>query len=112
MSPPESTVWECHGTGTSLGDPIEVGAVKKVQIRHQRLEPLMIASVKSNIGHLEGGAGMSAMCKCVIQCQRTMCCPTLHLQDVGIGVHMVFCCGTCLFALLFLSLLAFKSRRT
>merc|ERR1719487_3241400 len=48
MTPPESTVWECHGTGTSLGDPIEVGAVRKVQIKMKRLEPLMIASSKSN----------------------------------------------------------------
>merc|ERR1719413_171033 len=59
MTPPESTVWECHGTGTSLGDPIEVGAVRKVQIKMPRIEPLMIATSKSNIGHLEGGAAMA-----------------------------------------------------
>merc|ERR1719183_403254 len=58
MSPPESTVWECHGTGTSLGDPIEVGAVRKVQIKNARSEPLMVASSKSNLGHLEGSAAM------------------------------------------------------
>lgn len=40
MDPPESTVWECHGTGTSLGDPIEVGAVRKVQIKMKRAELL------------------------------------------------------------------------
>merc|ERR1719486_236463 len=53
MTPPESTVWECHGTGTSLGDPIEVGAVRKVQIKVARSEPLMVSTSKSNIGHLE-----------------------------------------------------------
>ena len=47
MTPPESTVWECHGTGTSLGDPIEVGAVRKVQIKMPRQEPLMVATSKS-----------------------------------------------------------------
>merc|ERR1712060_105337 len=66
MTPPESTVWECHGTGTSLGDPIEVGAVRKVQIKMPRVEPLMIATSKSNIGHCEGSAAITAMCKCVV----------------------------------------------
>merc|ERR1719215_1716359 len=63
MTPAESTVWECHGTGTSLGDPIEIGAVRKTQIKIQRPEPLMLSSNKANIGHLEGGAGMAAMVK-------------------------------------------------
>mmetsp|Transcript_56138 Transcript_56138/g.162689 ORF Transcript_56138/g.162689 Transcript_56138/m.162689 type:complete len:634 (-) Transcript_56138:23-1924(-) len=80
MRPPESTVWECHGTGTSLGDPIEVGAVRRVQIREKRLEPLMISTSKSNIGHLEGSAAMVAMCKCVVTVLKTKCAPTQHLE--------------------------------
>lgn len=83
MTPPESTVWECHGTGTSLGDPIEVGAVRKLQIRMPRQEPLMITSNKTNIGHLEGGAAMAAICKCVLQCKFAKCCPTLHLRSLN-----------------------------
>mmetsp|Transcript_120112 Transcript_120112/g.299623 ORF Transcript_120112/g.299623 Transcript_120112/m.299623 type:complete len:960 (+) Transcript_120112:115-2994(+) len=83
MTPPESTVWECHGTGTSLGDPIEVGAVRKVQIRMPRMEPLMITSNKTNIGHLEGGAAMAAMVKCVLQCKHAKCCSTLHLRTLN-----------------------------
>merc|ERR1712066_101616 len=83
MVPPESTVWECHGTGTSLGDPIEVGAVRKVQIRMQRLEPLMLTSNKTNIGHLEGGAAMGAICKCVLQCKHAKCLSTLHLRTLN-----------------------------
>mmetsp|Transcript_133308 Transcript_133308/g.285041 ORF Transcript_133308/g.285041 Transcript_133308/m.285041 type:complete len:962 (-) Transcript_133308:62-2947(-) len=80
MVPPESTVWECHGTGTSLGDPIEVGSVRKVQIRMPRQEPLMITSVKTNMGHAEGGAAMAAMCKCIIQCRAAKCLSTTHLR--------------------------------
>lgn len=83
MTPPESTVWECHGTGTSLGDPIEVGSVRKIQIRMPRSEPLMITSNKTNIGHLEGGAAMAAMVKCVIQCKTAKCCPTVHLRTLN-----------------------------
>mmetsp|Transcript_69319 Transcript_69319/g.129473 ORF Transcript_69319/g.129473 Transcript_69319/m.129473 type:complete len:958 (+) Transcript_69319:48-2921(+) len=80
MTTPEATVWECHGTGTALGDPIEVGAVRKVQTRQPRLEPLMLGSVKSNYGHMEGGAAMGGMCKCLIQVSRAYCAPTQHLR--------------------------------
>lgn len=83
MSPTESTVWECHGTGTSLGDPIEVGAVRKTQVRVARTEPLLMASNKANIGHLEGGAGMAGMVKCVIQVKNTKCAPSNHLRSLN-----------------------------
>merc|ERR1719384_1933931 len=83
MTPPESTVWECHGTGTSLGDPIEVGAVRKIQIKMNRQEPLMIVSNKTNIGHLEGGAAMAVMVKCILQSKMARCLPTLHLRTLN-----------------------------
>mmetsp|Transcript_3826 Transcript_3826/g.9879 ORF Transcript_3826/g.9879 Transcript_3826/m.9879 type:complete len:961 (-) Transcript_3826:56-2938(-) len=80
MSPPESTTWECHGTGTSLGDPIEVGAVRKVQIKMRRSEPLMVASSKSNFGHLEGSAAAIAMNKCVMVVIKNMAASTIHVR--------------------------------
>jgi len=83
MTPPESTAWECHGTGTSLGDPIEVGAVRKVQRRMQRSEPLMMGSAKTNIGHLEGGAAMGGLVKCILQCRNAKTGPTQHLRTLN-----------------------------
>lgn len=83
MSAPESTVWECHGTGTALGDPIEVGAVRKVQIKQPRMEPLMIATSKSNIGHLEGGAAAIAMVKCCMVVYHTKALPTIHFRSLN-----------------------------
>merc|ERR1712151_959345 len=46
------TIAECHGTGTALGDPIEVGALRGV-MRGDRPIPILKTSAKSNIGHLE-----------------------------------------------------------
>ena len=49
------TCIECHGTGTALGDPIEVGAQKAVYGKgRSESQPLILAATKSNIGHLEG----------------------------------------------------------
>jgi len=83
MTPPESTEWECHGTGTSLGDPIEVGAVRKIQIKMDRPEPLMLSTSKSNQGHLEGGAAMAGMVKCVLELKQAICMPTLHVHQLN-----------------------------
>ncbi len=54
---------ECHGTGTPTGDPIEAGAVGRVFAKERRLEPLMIGSVKPNVGHLESAAGITGLIK-------------------------------------------------
>nr|AQS99216.1 type I polyketide synthase [Gambierdiscus polynesiensis] len=75
----EIDVYEAHGTGTSLGDPIEVGAVRKVM--NKREHPCMISCSKTNLGHLEGGAGMSAFCKCIMAVMHSECAPNQHLRE-------------------------------
>ncbi len=58
---------EMHGTGTPLGDPIEVKAVMEVYGQSKsRSNPLKIGSVKSNIGHLEAAAGMASIMKVLL----------------------------------------------
>ena len=54
---------ECHGTGTPTGDPIEAGAVGCVFGKDRRLQPLLIGSVKPNLGHLEPAAGITGLIK-------------------------------------------------
>jgi acyl transferase domain-containing protein len=58
----EISTYEAHGTGTLLGDPIEIGAVVKI-LGKGRSNALCISCSKTNIGHLEGGAGMSGFVK-------------------------------------------------
>merc|ERR1712061_831421 len=54
-----------------------------VQVRMPRVEPLLLGSTKSNIGHLEGGAAMGSICKCIIQCKYAKCYPTLHCRTLN-----------------------------
>jgi len=61
--PSQINLAECHGTGTALGDPIEVGAIRNTM--DPRDTVICLASAKCFIGHLEGGAGMGGVCKCV-----------------------------------------------
>lgn len=58
---------EAHGTGTSLGDPIELAALRNVYTRGvKRGKPILVGSVKSQVGHLEGAAGMAGFIKAML----------------------------------------------
>lgn len=68
LKPDEIDYIEAHGTGTALGDPIEVNAINEVyRDSHSAQSPLYLSSVKPNIGHLEAAAGVAALIK-VAQC--------------------------------------------
>ncbi|MBO3459429.1 acyltransferase domain-containing protein [Aetokthonos hydrillicola Thurmond2011] len=72
---------EAHGTGTPLGDPIEVGALGAVfGGSHSQEDPLMIGSLKTNMGHLEAAAGIAGLIKVVLQLQHQEVVPHLHLK--------------------------------
>ncbi|WP_240503673.1 MULTISPECIES: non-ribosomal peptide synthetase/type I polyketide synthase [Pseudoalteromonas] len=58
---------ETHGTGTELGDPIEVSALNKTYGVHKTTsQPLILGSTKANIGHLESGAGIAGLIKALL----------------------------------------------
>ncbi|CAE8597532.1 unnamed protein product [Polarella glacialis] len=80
LTPSEVDIFECHGTGTALGDPIEVGSFKKVMSATPRAEPLSITSSKSNIAHAEGGAGLAGFFKCCLQVSQCEASPNVHLK--------------------------------
>jgi myxalamid-type polyketide synthase MxaC len=58
--------FEAHGTGTALGDPIEVEAIVNTVGRNQGSTPCLLGSVKANLGHLEAAAGVTGLIKAVL----------------------------------------------
>lgn len=82
VAPAEISYVETHGTGTSLGDPIEVRALAAAYSEGRASDhPLMIGSVKSNIGHLEGAAGVAGLIKLVLALQHRQIPSSLHVSQ-------------------------------
>ena len=73
---------EAHGTGTALGDPIEVEALGAVLGEGRKADqPLVLGSVKTNLGHLESAAGIAGLIKLVLCLQHETIPPHLHFQQ-------------------------------
>jgi acyl transferase domain-containing protein len=72
---------EAHGTGTTLGDPIEVAALKKAFHAHGADESrCALGSLKTNIGHLDTAAGAAGLIKTVLALENQLLPPTLHFK--------------------------------
>ncbi|RPJ20130.1 MAG: polyketide synthase, partial [Chloroflexi bacterium] len=82
IKPQEVTYVETHGTGTSLGDPIEVQALAStLGAGRDPSQPLLIGSVKTNVGHLETAAGMAGLVKLIMALRHKAIPPHLHLKQ-------------------------------
>jgi len=82
LEPSHVSYIEAHGTGTALGDPIELGALTGVfGAQRSPDQPLWVGSVKTNIGHLEGSAGIAGLIKAVLALKHQEIPPHLHFQQ-------------------------------
>ncbi|KAI0886565.1 KR domain-containing protein [Annulohypoxylon maeteangense] len=72
LDPRLTGYFECHGTGTAVGDPLEVNAVAMAMNKNRQPgeEPLLIGAVKPNIGHSEAASGLSALIKGIMIVER------------------------------------------
>ena len=81
IAPSEVDYLEAHGTGTAVGDPIELDAVSAVYARGRRADrPLLVGSIKTNVGHLESAAGIAGVIKAALVMQRGVIPKHLHFQ--------------------------------
>ncbi|QII39187.1 SDR family NAD(P)-dependent oxidoreductase [Rouxiella badensis] len=87
---------EAHGTGTMLGDPIEISGLSKAFARINTEKGIQgfptpghcrIGSVKSNIGHLESAAGIAGLTKILLQMRHRQFVPSLHSQTLNSRIN-------------------------
>lgn len=81
LDPRLTGYFEIHGTGTPIGDPLEVNAVALAMNdkRTDTDEPLLIGAVKTNIGHSEAASGLSAVIKACLTVENGIIPPTRGL---------------------------------
>lgn len=84
VDPGEVGYIECHGTGTPLGDPIEVGAIMDALMEGRAADrPLALGAVKTNYGHLEGAAGICGFIKTALVLQHGEIPANLHFEKLN-----------------------------
>ncbi|OIJ85474.1 hypothetical protein BIV25_44045 [Streptomyces sp. MUSC 14] len=80
---------ELHGTGTRVGDPVEAAALGAVLgTAEGRHTPLAVGSVKTNIGHLEGAAGIAGLLKTVLCLSHRRLVPSLHHDEPNPAIDL------------------------
>ncbi len=88
LVPKEIDYVEAHGTGTALGDPIEINALDAVYGKDRELTaPLIIGSVKSQIGHLESAAGIAGLIKVVLCLKNNRIPKQLHYNKPNTHIN-------------------------
>ena len=81
---------EAHGTGTAVGDPIEASALAEALCAGRSADaPLLIGSVKTNLGHLETAAGVVGLIKGLLVLKRGQIPPSLHFDNPSPHIDMV-----------------------
>jgi phthiocerol/phenolphthiocerol synthesis type-I polyketide synthase C len=82
LTPADIDYLEAHGTGTALGDPIELDALSGVFGDRDGSAPLVLGSVKTNLGHLESGAGIAGFIKTVLSVRHGYIPKHLHFEQL------------------------------
>ncbi len=90
ISPETVTYTEAHGTGTSLGDPIEIEALNRAFHTYTKDRHFCrIGSVKTNIGHLEAAAGIAGVIKVLLMLRHHQIPPSLHVKTLNPIINFV-----------------------
>ena len=82
LAPSDIDFVEAHGTGTALGDPIELDALSQVFGQREGSAPLVLGSVKTNLGHLESASGVAGFIKAVLSLRHGVIPKHLHFTQL------------------------------
>lgn len=85
VTPAEISYVETHGTGTRIGDPIEIEALNKA-FNNDRLHKCAIGTIKSNMGHADEAAGIAGLIKTTLALKHRMLPASLHYQSPNITI--------------------------
>ncbi|MDQ1592163.1 MAG: hypothetical protein QOG71_2790 [Pyrinomonadaceae bacterium] len=89
VSPDTLTYIEAHGTGTPLGDPIELAALTEAfRAQTAKRDFCAVGSLKTNLGHLDAGAGIAGLIKTVLALKHRMIPPSLHFEQPNPQVNL------------------------
>ncbi|KAL4912325.1 hypothetical protein BDW62DRAFT_24860 [Aspergillus aurantiobrunneus] len=83
LDPAETAYVETHGTGTSIGDPVEVEALSRVFRKDRRSQPALLGSVKPNLGHGEASSGLLSIIKAILALERGQIPPTISVKQLN-----------------------------
>ncbi|CAL8084937.1 unnamed protein product [Orchesella dallaii] len=88
VEPHEVSYVEAHGTGTPVGDPMEVAAIAKAYRSKHRKEPLLIGSVKTNVGHTESCSGITGIMKVVLAMHHEIIPPHRNFETLNPSIDL------------------------
>lgn len=89
LKPKDTSYVEAHGTGTKVGDPIELRAIGSVFGEGRDPQnPLYIASIKTNIGHMEAASGVAAVIKVAMVLEKGLMPPSINFENSNPAVDM------------------------
>ncbi|KAL8724620.1 MAG: hypothetical protein Q9181_006748 [Wetmoreana brouardii] len=80
FDPADTDYIKAHGTGTAAGDPVEAEALSRAFTKGRRDEPLIVGSVKTNIGHLEAASGLAGIIKTIYTLERGVIPPSINFE--------------------------------
>ena len=87
VDPEQVPFVECHGGGTPSGDATETEALRAVYLANGRTDPVTIGTVKSNVGHTQGAAGVISLAKTVLALEKGRLPPTLRFDKPHRNLH-------------------------
>ena len=102
LSKTQTRFFEAHGTGTPVGDPIEASAISGAFSEYRsEQEPMVVGAVKTNIGHLEGSAGIAGLIKAIMVLEKGIIPPNMGFQTPNLKIpvhdwHLKFPTKACL----------------